>query len=88
MARKPLHGPFLCIEGDYFIVINFYDEAEIAVPDELTLRKLSPKEVIKMHTALNYQEAYGIVLPLVRKRLGCAKPYTPYTNKKHGDGSK
>ena len=40
MATKlPLHNPFVVIEGETFIVLNWYGEAERDLPDQLWLQR-------------------------------------------------
>lgn len=76
MAKpKPLMNPFILIEGEYFVVLDYYDQAEHRLPNELKLQRLNPNEVKKMHQFLNYQEGYALVIPMVRKRLGYTEPH-------------
>jgi len=76
MAKpKPLKNPFVQIDGEMYLVMNWYDEAETAWPSELRLQRLNANEVKRMYRHLTYEEAYAVVQTVVRRRLGFAKPH-------------
>ena len=76
MAKKPpLRNPFVQIEGQTYLVLDWYDQAEHQMPNELRLQRLKPNEVKDLHQILTYHEAYARLIVRVRKRLGYIKPH-------------